>query len=867
MNFTSFPVSGTNIFPCANTTKGGQLMTEFNLRSRESVGVDEAIQYMVGLSYVHGESDFYVRPQSSTGTFFPGTTSAGNSVLEILEGRGVINGHFVELLVPLYIDLLAANAAAAAAGEPTLSGELVVGLRIMYSTEATMAGTIMVENSNEMYEGVQVVILPAAEFKMPVDVPTDPSAVTAHIKLATFNFYNGVISNVANNYPAKCTMFPASRIQQVENLMSDMFVRKTGLNPKKLYTFAGKGVDPATGLDTWCDSTGSLMMWDNLPQLVTNEPAVAEASFMVMTDGSIRLVVPHKQPEYDISTTGGVRQYYADKMYSLPKADFAKGTSGTVDASYTNSIKKITNMIHDLYNLPDGQQRAFIEILNSVKDLPPLNPLWTPGDYILVGQDNTLNNTSDMVRPPSTIYVVLPGVVTSIVYSSDPLTGVEVGSTEGTTVPDTTISANYNSYWDFANGGYRGIVGTDYFAYYYTNPDTGEVTVYKYAVATAAAHAYSSAVMITGEIPLAQTRVIGGFLNVDETATDYGYVYLDSDGHLRLLDYALLRSGTLAYQLCEDFTTPAGLTTSEVQAYLNEYVNTRVAFPNFNHTQTAANPNVIHIYINLVAETKPATIDLYDLDSRFNTSVYVHILGTADNNTTINISDCQKVRIDSNVGGSPIINIYRSTLYYDADVLNRLNTIRDLRLWYQKFESTDPNLVVDSMTVRAINQTIIATGVDWWNDSTPNDNHFTFALKDLTFGSDGTITGCTMLVRNDMTTNVQTGKYIIASGYTIPQGVDLIYPISRLNQQIKVTGQFVAAYTSQDPAGYLVEDTSFTMLSQTYDPTTMEQLTPGTISFLVDASYVTNVTGLPIGTPIDGWEPNSFHAFSGATIS
>ena len=56
MNFTSFPVNTTNIFPCANTTKGGQLMTEFNLRSRESVGVDESIQYMSGLSYVHGES-------------------------------------------------------------------------------------------------------------------------------------------------------------------------------------------------------------------------------------------------------------------------------------------------------------------------------------------------------------------------------------------------------------------------------------------------------------------------------------------------------------------------------------------------------------------------------------------------------------------------------------------------------------------------------------------------------------------------------------------------------------------------------------------------------------------------------------------
>ena len=58
---------------------------------------------------------------------------------------------------------------------------------------------------------------------------------------------------------------------------------------------------------------------------------------------------------------------------------------------------------------------------------------------------------------------------------------------------------------------------------------------------------YSSAVYLTGEIPLAQELVIGGFLNVPNDALGEGYVIRDESGHLRLLDYPLLRSGTLAY--------------------------------------------------------------------------------------------------------------------------------------------------------------------------------------------------------------------------------------------------------------------------------------------------------------------------------
>ena len=83
------------------------------------------------------------------------------------------------------IDLNQARAKAEKERSVKLSGNLCIGIRAMYSTEATMAGAIMVENDKNMYEGIQVVILPESEFKLPIDVPEDVNSVTAHLKLAS----------------------------------------------------------------------------------------------------------------------------------------------------------------------------------------------------------------------------------------------------------------------------------------------------------------------------------------------------------------------------------------------------------------------------------------------------------------------------------------------------------------------------------------------------------------------------------------------------------------------------------------------------------------------------------------------------------
>lgn len=948
MNFIKFPVAATNIFPCANATSGGQLVTEFNLRSRESVSTDSNVSYMIGPSYVHGESDFAVSLMNASAKYFADDTATSSNVLKINEGTAVINGHFVQSLVPITIDLIAANAEANINGDAELTGHLSVGLRVMYSTESTMSGSILTESKNseyrDLYEGIQVVILPTSAFKIPSDVPDNQEQVTAHILLATFDYFNGVVSNIQQNYPNKCAVLNANRISNIDSMMTDEYLRKSGLNYKKLYAFAGKGQNPDTGKDTWCDVTDSMMVWDNKPEPLTDNEFVEnaihqglsiktgtpsttvkdlfsrypEAMFDTLDSNEIAMVVPHKDIDYPIHTSGGDAQHYPLKVYKLPVADFVDNTPGTVDKEYTKHVKNITQKINDLYHLTSGKQRCYVDVLNNRDDLPSLNQKWSVGDYILVGEDNTIDiSNTDYTQSPSSMYVVIPGIVFSVVYlgsiknittASDeiiagggtlPPNGVIIQSMTQTESPNTNDPDIYNKYFHFDENEYRGVSKVDYFVIDVPVIDdsTGKQKIdktsglevfdrYYYLVDKTGKNSYTDPpIWLTDEIPLAQETRIGGFLNVPDTATDAGYVIRDDEGHLRVVDYSLLRSGTLAYQLGEDFETSSGLSVSEIQAQLDEYVNERVAFPNANQLQKILNegddgvPNEINIIIHLSAATeeeiasKSTTLTIHSIDSRFNTHINLQILGSADSNITINIEDCERIRIDT-ISGTPHVNLYRSCLYYDYVILDRLaqDTIEDMRLWYVMRKRTDPRIVVDYMTVREYDTPTITSATDFYDDSAPNDNHFLYGLQSLTFSGDGTIIGCSMLVRNDSTSNVQEGKFIIGNTYTIPQGGALMYPPKLLRKQLKVTGQFISAYHVTSPDKWMVQNTSFTALSQKYDVSTdgTTNTISGTITFFVDAFYVDNaqiLSGIGETDSIDGWEPSKFHVFSGGALS
>ncbi len=946
MNLIKFPVDTTNIFPCANTTKGGQLVTEFNLKSRESVGTPESVKYRIGPSYVHGLEDFYVSIMNDTAGYFTNQDSSAvsSSIIKINEGRGIIDGHFVELLAPVTVDMTEENVKAVANMMPKAEGSLLIGLRIMYSTEQTMAGSVCPENAEDMYEGIQLVILPKSEFKLPVDVPNEPDKVTAHLLLAGFDYYNGRITNIRQNYPGKCTNIDAGRIYNIDNLLSDEYLKKSGLNPKKMYVFAGKGTNPETGYDTWCDSTDSLMLWDVNPELVTENEFVEtaensglsilnsnsksvqfdnllhrypEAVFESLSNGKIALVLPHKQVDYPIHTTNGSKQLYPLSVYKLPVADFVSNTSGTVDKNYTKQVKKIAEMINNFYHFPAGRQIQYIPALNDRENLPPLDQKWKEGDYILVGEDNTVDiDGTSLTRAPASLYIVLPGIVTDIqfVNKCDNLTdftvpdgitggnpkraGVLLQSVTMDSAPDIIEKDIYREYFHLKENIYRGTPEVDYFAVdvYDTDEDGNKqetFTRYYYKVFASGKKEYSDPpIWLTGEIPLAETMRIGGFLNVEDTpeTQDSPYVGLDSEGHLKVLGYDILRSGTLAYQLGEDFETSSGLTTDEIQTQLDNYVNKRIAFPNTKQMQrilTAGDdgvPNEINVIIHLSAvtdeeiNTKTNTLTIHSIDSRFNTHVNIQIMGTADSNTVINIIDCEKIRID-NIQGSPQINLIRTCLYYDYNVLNYLShgIIEDMRLWYVKRKETDPDLVVDYMTVRAFDTPVQTSSLDFYDDTEPNDNHFLYGLQSITFSGNGTIVGCSLLVRNDSTDNVQEGKFIIGKDFTIPQGGSLMYPVKLLRKQLKVTGQFISAYHVTSPDKWMVQSTSFTALSQTVNIQSegTTEVILGNITFLVDAFYVDDAQ-LRIGTcvnskteayAIDGWEPSKFHIFFGGVLS
>lgn len=799
MNFAPFAVATTNIFPCANSTAGAQLLSEFNLRARESVATPEQVKYMIGPSYVHSEDDFSVSLLKDD----LGNPLGSNTVFVINEGRGVINGHFIQSLVPIQIDLAVANQYLLEHGKPQLTGKLKVGLRVMYSTEATMAGAMLKENE-KYYEGVHVVVLPPDQFFLPTDKPgiDQQQYVTAHLWLADISFVNGRLSEVIKQNTHKVEMMPASRISDIDGMLAGEFLKEPRVNAGKLYVYSGKVTESTSEGQVskagWCEAQQSLMIWDAEPGKMKKAEYQAfeqsfqgkkvEAAFGTNSDDEVVLVVPHKQVD-GIARTSGAIEYYAPKTYKLPVADFAMGTPGTVDKAYTNHIKSISTDIRNIYSSLKGKQRAYVEVLDDVSKLPEINESWGIGDYILVGQDNTLLLEGDASRAPSVLYMVVPGYVEEYQpHDGTSLPGArldykEYGAGTDASVLTTEVESMFNLGNEKDGWNYRGVEGEDYFAAYipaeiptleakhtahqhwyrthaitqsgnsvtiaqegyYIEDETdtveeakekrkngslqfylnGEkrnrcpvgagitfadkgnatfkvsfkikgtapeaalnamsvvllndeevvkskqlsgITIIKnaiknklfdegwntsaasvefslgsdvvvdelrfvideyedvdgidnwvnlyiddvtvkvgstdlldgtgsfinraaasklYKVTKTGKRSYSSAMWLTGSIPLATPSAVGGFYNVPDTYSDAGYVRLNENGHLVLNDYALLRSGVLAYQLGEDFDTSAGAGATGIQEELNQYVNQRVAFPNENHIQNA----------------------------------------------------------------------------------------------------------------------------------------------------------------------------------------------------------------------------------------------------------------------------------------
>lgn len=1294
MNFETFPVATTTIFPISNSVAGGQLVTEWNLRSRDFVPSDSEIEYDSATSYVHGKNDFDVRAQQDdTGVIL------SNSTLEILPGTAILNGHYVKQEAHMLVDLLKANEELRLRSLDPLVGKLAVGLRVYYSTESTMVGALVPENDQDVYGGVQVVVLPESQLMTPEDSPKDQTRVTCNLKLATFTFLDNEIRGVVNSVD-KIKYIDAERIQNIENIISDDYLSKGGINPKKLYVLAGKSINNTIN-NTWCDATDSLFVWDKNPQRTQVKPTHDVAQFITKVDGKTSLVLPHKNidgmkvtqdtqsPDY------GKDEYYQEVQLDLPVADFSTNTSGTVDSSYTKRIKDISNRVDSFFKLIKGNQVAYIQILESLDQLPPINDNWEAGDYTLVDVDNyalAAEGNAQYTRPPSTLYAVLPGAVKAIKFfgtgavNSDVvpegLNGVQLGTTvekdtepitsktvmsdelrlEGTlgdsdivpssvkyTTPegivyqdngqgelvysdennddegnptileadvqtfeseptqlytitketvgkntgyaiqcdgtyltvtkekpfkmyfsselteyglfifvdsdnksqlsstditsimtegkgkrtvrpieilctalilqeqidgtnllsgvselvqkvneltdedsdssiphikdlvddiikaletpdsDTAVSlatqlkdtvdrvfdsdtdknktvrdevnqakeavdaaaaddtssvqervqavnkaydalesflsaletnledlqglvdtvqkqvdatkvggTDYNIYgrvtayskddtsyvyvsenrdmqeqmWQIMESGTsvtvfnsyyglalsqqdakslretkyiinyqdgsisglpmigtasydyysnnilqdllnyfsvdsetHGVANEDFFIYRYRMDDSNYQNYY-YVVTEEGPRSWSDPIWLTGIISLATTEMVGGFLNVPDNALDGGYVRLNDEGYLQLVDYGLLRTGAAAYQLGENIEMTAGLASADIQTYLDEYVNNRVAFPNSNQiasvkvsvqagtTGVYAHPEVIHLTVDISAEESESTITIQNIDSRFGGSLFLHITGTANSKNTIVISNVEKLRLDQNMeydqSDPPTVLIDNCGLYYDSTVLNMIaqcnqkygaTGMSNIHFWYQQYDETEPNLVVNDMTVSEVNTPKVTDVIDFWNSTSPNDNHYHVALHSLTFASDGTVWGAGLLVANDSTSNIQDGHFISAANFTLPQGSGLNYPDKLVTRQLKFTGTFESGYMTD--GGYVMQDTKFSALTQSYNMYNNESTISGSILFHVDVNLIGANFG---GVSTEAWEPDTFHLFQGVAI-
>jgi len=944
MHFITFPVASTNIFPLSNSKQGGQLVTEFNLKARDMVATNPDIKYAVGPSFIHSLDDFKIKlledsdvpAYDKTKTYDKGDycqyegdtyvcivkittpeqfdpehwlqTAISTSTLQIGPGRAVINGHYVETLAPMQVDLNLANAELKQQSQPELFGNLSIGIRTYFSTENTMAGSMLVENTDNMYVGVQLVITKYDEFKTPQDCPDSIDQVTADIKLADFTFVNGVISapSIVTN-PLATRYIDSRRIYDFDSLLDDKYVSAQNLQPNEFYTYVGD--------QGWCNSVDSLMQWDFRSQQVSVEeyPPIAnlkKAEFRGDSSdirgnhyGNIHLLIPHKQPDQPFYNNRGEALYYPAVDMAFPTADYNKGSSGVVTKAYTDQIKSIATTLTQYKNFTQGKQIGFIDYLtvddegkynyDFPKDLSHFNV----GDYLVVREDYTISG-AESEAAPSTMYFVLPAGVNSIKFggTTQPQ-GIRLGGQVIWEGDGSTPSAEYPSMEDLADmfnyTSYKGIVDYDYFELSFHNLEDDSYTSYYYPVATnSGGPSWSKPVLLTGGVPLASDTQIGGFYNAtdDDEYADAGYVYLDDTGHLKLLDYELLRSGTLAYQLGADFSVPTNQTAEYVQSDLDEHVNARVAFKSIDPLGTT--PTMIDVNIPLPADEE-AVINIYNIDSRFGTGVYIHFTTedkSADySNLVINVVNCEKIRIDNSITtwtNGPVLNIFRSCLYYDAELINYVRTcdyqhglratlfpsytdftgFDGLTLWYSRFRASDPELVVNGMEVSQPNVAMTTEEISFWNETIIGDNHYAYALRSITLSSSGKLIACSMYVSNGSTHQQVspedgTQHTIIGGDFIIPQGSALNYPLACIDDSIIITGTYTSAYKATNGTDWIVSDTIFTAKSGTYDPT--KGMQKGTIAFN-SATYFVPATYTTVDL-IEGWEPDTFHIFYGGT--
>ena len=464
---TPFSTISTNIFPIANSTVGGQLLTEYNLKSRESVGTDSSIDFICGLSYAHSMDDFALTKDTNNST-----------QIVISSGRAVIDGHYVESLTPIHIDIAELNANAV--DKITLSGDFEVGLRIMYSDTTTMNGAIDpgtavtpwwsgygTYEDTDYFQGIQVVI--AHRVYTPKDKPTQSDwtdgTPKCHLKLGSFVYKAGSVVEIVNN-PSKIQIYDSDRISDLRSALKDegVLIRPT-LDPNMLYVYSPNGAN-----ESWCKASSALMVWDKLDNTANNKVNKDDYISSTLVDGQaefvqdggkgVALVVPHKQVDGGILENTEVK-YWKDRIIEMPNANYSKGTAGIVSKAYTDEIKRISTDIEFIKRsgIKEGTMRAYYPSMNwdtrksTQRDnlTLPIPTDWNVGDYVLVRSDYTV----DSANPVASMYIVTAGEVTELDVGSSTKpasstvikTGslkVNAGTSNSISISNATVTASGN---------------------------------------------------------------------------------------------------------------------------------------------------------------------------------------------------------------------------------------------------------------------------------------------------------------------------------------------------------------------------------------------------------------------------------------
>lgn len=626
-----FTPQNSNIFPMANSTQGGQLVTEYNLKSRESVTSDLSIPYS-GHSFCKTINDFEL--------------SGSGSVLTIGVGSAVIDGHYVELLSATNIDV---------SDLELPDGTIYIGLRINYINEDNFditnvrTGAIQPELTQDdqlVYPGVSVVF---SDSLFDISTVSTRSAVVYDLYLGSAQVVSGsFVGTNTNTSDSKIQCLDASRISGLSSTATQSD-DTAGASEKLYYVYNGK-----TG---WCDASTNLINWgpvrdvnENIvsyirhPQIATGDSPYDTANAgtgFVNIDDEISLRVSHKTIDSPDEST----PVWKDNYFKLPTADYFNDTAGVVNSEYTSIIKSINRRLSDLQLFGTGHCLGIIDSISDVSELPGPPEDSSAGDYIVVLRDTSpsaysqysgtseylttvymlqghiatrlsLTNVADasMTYPYVSNKLLSPGEFTFGNYSGGKpdvtniyaipkgmriaqITDIQEAFADYSLQYDAQLSSLFNTYWD--PNGPTPLHGslTDYVVFRYTDNTTNVISYYYAIVAelSAATPTWSSPIVVNGQAVLATTASIGGFYNTEQGTTyNAGYVGLDDSGRLRLWDYNLLAQGTLAYQLCESNRSPivigaSGMSAEDIQADLTDSVNERIMFPAGSPQSTTIN--------------------------------------------------------------------------------------------------------------------------------------------------------------------------------------------------------------------------------------------------------------------------------------